>query len=89
MEAIAHAVRRGRGPPKAESPSYLTYLLRETSIRPEPKSTQSAAADLAEPLTLKEVDVLCLVAAGMRNQEIAEHLFITLSTVKSRMPTAR
>ncbi len=32
----------------------------------------------------REVEILRLIAAGMRNQEIADHLFISLHTVKSR-----
>ena len=51
MEALADAVRRGRGPAEAGSPSYLTYLLWETGAWPETASAQSAAAGLAEPLT--------------------------------------
>ena len=47
-----------------------------------------AAADLAEPLTIREVEVLGLIAAGMRNQEIADHLFISLSTVKRHIANA-
>ena len=47
-----------------------------------------AAADLAEPLTIREVEVLGLIAAGMRNQEIANHLFISLSTVKRHIANA-
>ena len=82
VEALADAVRRGREPAEAGSPSYLSYLLRKTGVRPEPISSRSAAADLAEPLTTREVEVLRLIAAGMRNQEIADHLFISLSTVK-------
>ena len=82
VEALANAVRRGRGPAEVGSPSYLTYLLREMGVRPKTASTRSAAADLAEPLTAREVEVLRLIAAGIRNQEIADHLFISLSTVK-------
>lgn len=37
---------------------------------------------LAEPLTAREVEILRLVAAGMQNQEIADHLVISLATVK-------
>lgn len=36
-----------------------------------------------EPLTPRELEVLHLMAAGKRNQEIAGELFITLDTVKS------
>ena len=63
LETLADAVRRGRGPAEAGSPSYLTYLLRETGVRPETASAQVAAADLAEPLTGREVEILRLIAA--------------------------
>ena len=88
VEALTDAVRRGRGPAEAGSPSYLTYLMREVAVKPETASGQSAAADLAEPLTGREVEVLRLVAAGMRNQEIADDLFISLSTVKRHIANA-
>jgi LuxR family transcriptional regulator, maltose regulon positive regulatory protein len=42
----------------------------------------SAFDQAPEPLTGREVEVLRLVAAGMRNQEIANHLVISLPTVK-------
>ena len=88
LEALADALRRGRGPAEAGSPSYLTHLLQETEVRPETASAQSAAAGLAEPLTTREVEVLRLVAAGMRNQEVADQLFISLSTVKRHIANA-
>jgi LuxR family maltose regulon positive regulatory protein len=37
---------------------------------------------LAEPLTARELEVLGLLAAGLRNQAVAEELVITLDTVK-------
>ena len=37
---------------------------------------------MVEPLTAREVEILRLIGAGMRNQEIADQLFISLSTVK-------
>ena len=55
---------------------------------PETTSAPSAAAGLNEQLTAREVEVLHLVAAGMRNQEIADQLFISLSTVKRHIANA-
>ena len=51
---------------------------------PHPVSAPAGliVADLAELLTVREVEILRLIAAGMRNQEIADELVISLSTVK-------
>lgn len=38
-----------------------------------------------EPLTDREEEVLCTVAQGLANAEIAEELYISLSTVKSHL----
>ncbi len=46
------------------------------------------ALTLAEPLTTREIEILRLVAAGMRNQEIADQLFISLPTVKRHIANA-
>ena len=43
---------------------------------------------LVEPLTARETDVLRLIAAGLRNQEIADQLFISLPTVKRHVANA-
>jgi LuxR family maltose regulon positive regulatory protein len=42
----------------------------------------TATSGLAEALTSREIEILHLVAAGMRNQQIADALFIELATVK-------
>jgi len=88
VEAFADAVQRGRGSVEAGSPSYLTYLLGEMRVMPETVSTQVAAAELVEALTAREIEILRLIVAGMRNQEIADYLFISLHTVKRHIANA-
>lgn len=53
----------------------------EAPIRPFP-SARPAVAALPQPLTPRELEILRLVAAGMRTREIAARLFISPSTVK-------
>jgi DNA-binding CsgD family transcriptional regulator len=40
------------------------------------------AMPLVDPLSPRELDVLCLIDAGLSNREIAEQLFLTVGTVK-------
>jgi LuxR family maltose regulon positive regulatory protein len=42
-------------------------------------------SSLVEPLSNRELEVLRLVAAGLSNQQIAQKLFIAVSTVKSHL----
>jgi LuxR family transcriptional regulator, maltose regulon positive regulatory protein len=51
-------------------------------------SLQAVSAELAEPLTRREVEVLRLIAAGLRNQEIADQLCLSVSTVKRHIANA-
>ena len=44
---------------------------------------ERANQSLSEPLTVRELEVLALIAAGSSNQEICDTLFLALSTVKS------
>lgn len=41
-----------------------------------------ANQSLTEPLTVRELEVLALIASGLSNQEICDMLFLSLSTVK-------
>jgi LuxR family maltose regulon positive regulatory protein len=69
--------------------SYTQRLLAAFDESAPPVSTAAQAAPgLAEPLTGREVEILRLIATGMRNQEIADHLFISLSTVKRHIANA-
>ncbi len=81
---LRHAAARGT------APFYTRRLLSafDTLTRPASTPAQGAATDLTEPLTMREVEILRLIAAGMRNQEIADQLFISLSTVKRHIANA-
>ncbi len=51
---------------------------RKSEVESDPHHSQG----LVEPLSRRELEVLCLVAQGLSNQEIGERLFLALSTVK-------
>jgi len=48
-------------------------------------SQQSPIDNLVEPLTDRELDVLRLMAEGLKYEEIADRLFISLNTVRSHV----
>lgn len=70
------------------APDYTRRLLAAFDRPPRPAPTHvpapthPAPTALTDPLTKRELEILRLIAAGMRNQDIADHLFISLSTVK-------
>jgi LuxR family maltose regulon positive regulatory protein len=61
---------------------YVRQLLLRFRPAPSIKPGQPRAEPPIEPLTQREMEVLLLIAEGMSNQEIAERLFLALSTVK-------
>jgi NarL family two-component system response regulator LiaR len=77
-EELVEAIRQvHRGEPSLHS-SIARKLLREVS--------QSKPAEpVPEPLTARELEVLCLLARGLDNQQIAEQLVIAEVTVRSHV----
>jgi LuxR family maltose regulon positive regulatory protein len=73
---------------KAGASAYTRQLLGAFGEPAQLPSASAQASTLAEPLTAREIEVLRLIAAGMRNQEIADRLFISLPTVKRHVANA-
>jgi NarL family two-component system response regulator LiaR len=66
------------------------YKVYERKVVLDPSIAQMLLVDIAnpssapptpDPLTTREVDVLRLIAKGLNNQEIADHLVISMATV--------
>lgn len=74
LRTMLEAVQRGEA---AISPATAARIIDEF-LRPRPPAERS----IAERLTDREVDVLRLVTAGLRNKEIAANLAISENTVK-------
>jgi LuxR family transcriptional regulator, maltose regulon positive regulatory protein len=88
-DLLARLITGGRLAPVADAraASHVGHLLRSFgSASPSPADRdRGAAPGLAEPLTDREMDVLELLAAGRSNQQIADHLFVALVTVKKHV----
>ncbi len=78
---------RQRNQPQAPSPvarDLAIRVLRAASAQPG-VAVPSSVRKLIDPLTTRELEILGLIAAGRRNQEIAAELFVTLDTVKKHV----
>jgi LuxR family maltose regulon positive regulatory protein len=64
-------------------PEYAGRLLAAfPDVESVPTAQSSPSPDMVEPLSEREIEVLQLIAEGLANQEIAQRLFISPSTVK-------
>jgi DNA-binding NarL/FixJ family response regulator len=73
--ALTHATTAGPPTPPSAGP-----------LRPVPLGrTLSPVHDAGDALTRREREVLTLVAAGLRNREVAGELDVTLHTVKQHL----
>jgi LuxR family maltose regulon positive regulatory protein len=59
-------------------PEHVSRLLAEFP----PELSPAKSPNLPEALTERELDVLRLMAAGLKNQEIGEKLYISLNTIR-------
>ena len=65
---------------------YLARLQRAFDAgHPAPDPGRIAVPGIIDPLTIREVEVLRLLAAGRSNQAIADQFVVTLNTVKKHV----
>jgi len=82
-ELLRHAAARG------VHGAYTRRLLQAMEPAPQPAPAAPAVAGKDAPLlTTRELEILRLIAAGLRNQEIADQLFISPATVKRHIANA-
>lgn len=81
-EQLIDAVRVVAGGESLLAPSVTRRIIEEFARR---SVAVPVAADLPDPLTEREVEVLRLVAQGRSNGEIAEALFVGEATVKTHV----
>jgi DNA-binding NarL/FixJ family response regulator len=79
---VAEAVRAAANGDALISPSITTRLLHHFARTGDARSPTS-------PLTEREEDIVRLIAQGSSNQDIADALYISLSTVKSHVASVQ
>ena len=84
MARLLHAFLRNRADLSAELDAFARKLLTAAG-QPDTSALPAEPAEsllLVEPLTTRELEVLALIALGRTNREIADELYLSLSTVK-------
>jgi len=82
VSEVLEAQQRGQLHPPVPA-HYLRKLL--TALEQAASSATPPTAELPEPLSERELEVLTLIAAGKSNRRIAQELFITAGTVKTHI----
>jgi two-component system, NarL family, response regulator LiaR len=71
---------------KLTKPKKETIIIEKTIYKnPDTPFSRNEAAILEFGLSKREIEVLDLLAAGYSSQEIAEKLFVSLSTIKTHV----
>lgn len=83
-ELLKHAIARGLAGEYARR-VLVAFDAPKQTVAP---AASSAAPGLVQSLTTRELEILRLIAAGLRNQEIADHLSISAATVKRHIANA-
>jgi LuxR family maltose regulon positive regulatory protein len=66
------------------APEYAGRLLAAfPSVEPMPRVPPRPSPEMIAPLSEREREVLLLIAEGLSNRELAQRLFLSLSTVKT------
>jgi len=86
LSAAARQLAQAPGPIQTSLTAYIAKLL--GAFQPGPASeaaiqSKGSAGVLIEPLTDRELEVLRLIAEGLKYEEMAHKLFISLNTVRT------
>lgn len=84
-EEIVGAVRRAAEGESVLSPQVTSRMIRAFLDRDDGATAREKPDQWREPLTEREQEVAEAVAAGMSNQQIADALFMSLSTAKTNV----
>lgn len=82
LAAYAHTVLAAFASERPETATEQRIPLVSAAL---PRALAHAASPLCEPLTSREQEVLHLLAEGATNQEVADHLVVSLTTVKKHV----
>jgi LuxR family transcriptional regulator, maltose regulon positive regulatory protein len=88
VRSLVNARQRGQVPARSRADQeHLTRVARAFGPRGDrgEEAPDGRATGLIEPLTARETEVLQLIAAGRRNQDIAQELVVTIDTVKKHV----